>query len=187
MPSGPRNEVKMQGACSLGVVAVLLGLLLAAWHANEWLKFLIVAQPPYTIETMPEADCDDDELEEEGLSEAECQHLVYAVQDINISSPAWFKRFHIRLSAIGTALALLSVFAGIALVDLRPWAGTLSVFSFAALALLDLASFAAVINTGPLVRQMYLWVILLWFFFHLTMTLGAIVQRQSSSGTVTNG
>ncbi len=165
-------------ASRLGVIAILLGILLAAWHANEWMKLSIVGTPPYTIETMPEPDCEEDELEEEGLSRLECQQLAYVVHDISISSPAWFKNFHITVSAIGAALALLSVFVGVALVDYRRWAATAAVSLFAALAILDVASFIAVVNTGPLIRQAYLWSILLWFFIHLAMTVGAIVGRE---------
>ena len=162
-------------ASRLGVIAILLGVLLAAWHANEWMKLGIVGTPPYSLATMPEADCEQDELEEEGVSLEECRQLAYVVHDISISAPGWFKNFHIAVSVAGTALALLSVFAGIALVDYRHWAATAAVSVFGALAILDMVSFTAVVNTGPLIRQMYLWSILLWFFIHLAMTVGAIV------------
>ena len=165
-------------ASRLGVVAILLGILLAAWHANEWMKFAIVGTPPYSLATMPEPDCEADELEEEGLSLEECRQLAYVVHDISISAPGWFKTFHIAVSAAGTALALLSVFVGIALVDYRRWAATAAVSVFGALATLDVVSFTAVVNTGPLVRQMYLWSILLWFFVHLVMTVAAIAGRE---------
>lgn len=171
------NESATWGS-GLGVVAILLGILLTTWHANEWMKFLIVAEPPYSIATMPEPDCEEDELEEEGLSLTECHQLAYTVQSINISSPDWFKSFHVWLSAAGTLLALVSIFVGIALVDHRPWAAGGAVWAFGALAALDVVSFTAVVNTGPLIRQMYLWSILLWFFIHLSMSVGAIVLRQ---------
>ena len=167
------------GASALGVIAILLGILLAAWHANEWMKFVIVGSPPYTVATMPEPDCEEDELVEEGLSLTECHQLAYAVHDISISSPGWFKSFHIAVSAAGTLLSLLSVVVGIALVDYRRWATTAAVSIFGALAVLDVVSFTAVVNTGPLIRQMYLWSILIWFSIHLAMAIGAVVQRQS--------
>ena len=165
-------------AATLGVIAILLGVLLAPWHANEWLKFAIVADPPYTIATMPEPDCDEDELIDEGLSLVECHQLALVVHDISISSPDWFKSFHTGVSITGLVLALLSIVAGIALVDARPWAPTAAVAVFGALAALDIVSVTAVVNTGPLIRQMYLWVILLWFAVHLAMVVGAIVGRQ---------
>jgi hypothetical protein len=76
-------------------------------------------------------------------------------------------------------LALLSVVVGIALVDYRRWAAAAALWTFGALAALDVVSFIAVINTGPLIRQMYLWSILLWFFIHLAMVVGAGVGRQA--------
>jgi hypothetical protein len=166
-------------ASRVGVVAILLGILLAAWHANEWMKLAIVGTPPYGIATMPEPDCEEDELEEEGLSLEECRQLAYVVHDISISAPAWFKGFHIVVSAAGTALALLSVLVGVALVDYRRWAATAGVWVFGACALLDVVSFTAVVNTGPLLRQMYLWSILLWFFLHLALTMAALVGREN--------
>ena len=165
-------------ASRLGVVAILLGVLLTAWHANEWLKISIVGEPPYTIATMPEPDCDEDELIEEGLTYEECHQLAFAVQDISISSPDWFKSFHTAISVAGTCLALLSIIAGIALVDYRPWAPGVAVLAFGGFAILDAVSFTGVVNTGPLLRQMYLWTILLWFFIHLVMAIAAIVGRQ---------
>ncbi len=166
-------------ASGLGAIAILFGILVASWHGNEFMKFLIVAEPPYTVSTMPEPDCEEDELEEEGLSLTECHQLAFTVHNISISSPDWFKTFHITSSAVGTVLALLSIVVGIALADHRPWAAGAAVPAFGALAVLDLVSFTAVVNTGPLMRQMYLWTILLWFSIHLAMTVGAIVQRQS--------
>lgn len=166
-------------ASPLGVIAILFGILLAAWQANEWMKLAIVGTPPYTIATMPEPDCEDDELEEEDLSLEECRQLAFAVHDISISSPGWFKSFHMALSGAGTVLALISVFVGIALVDYRQWAAAVAIPVFGALAVLDLVSFTGVVNSGPLIRQMYLWSILLWFFIHLAMAVGAIVGRQN--------
>ena len=165
-------------ASRLGVVAILLGVLLASWHANEWLKIAVVGAPPYTVATMPEPDCEEDELIEEGLTLEECHQLAFAVHDISISSPAWFKSFHMTVSAAGTLLALLSILAGVALVDYRPWAPGAALWVFGAFAVLDAISFTGVVNTGPMLRQMYLWSILLWFFIHLAMAVAAIAGRQ---------
>ena len=164
-------------ASRLGVVAVLLGIRVASWHANEWMKIAIVGTPPYSIATMPEPDCEADELAEEGLSLEECRQLAFAVHDISISSPPWFESFHMAASMAGTVIALLSVFVGIALVDFRQWAATLAVPVFGALAVVDVVSFTGVVNSGPLIRQTYLWSILLWFFIHLAMTVAAVAGR----------
>lgn len=163
----------------LGVVAILLGILLTAWHANEWLKIAIVGAPPFTIATMPEPDCEEDELIEEGLSLDECRQLTFAVQDISISSPAWFMAFHTAVSIAGTVLSLLCIFVGVALVDYRQWAGSAAVLVFGAFAVLDVVSFTGVVNSGPLIRQMYLWSILVWFFIHLAMTIGGVAGREN--------
>lgn len=163
----------------MGIVAVLFGILLAAWQANEWMKLAIVGTPPYTVATMPEPDCEPDEIAEENLTLEECRQLAFAVHDISISSPGWFKAFHMTVSGAGTLLALSSVVVGIALVDYRAWAAPAAIQVFGALAVLDVVSFTGVVNSGPLIRQMYLWSILLWFFLHLAMAIGAIVGRQS--------
>lgn len=164
-------------ASRLGVVAVLLGVLVASWHANEWMKIAIVGSPPYSIATMPEPDCEADELAEEGLSLEECRQLAFVVHDISISSPPWFQAFHTMVSIAGTMIALLSVLVGIALVDARRWAPTSAAYVFGALAVVDLVSFTGVVNSGPLIRQMYLWSILVWFFIHLAMTVAAAAGR----------
>lgn len=166
-------------ASRLGVVAILLGILLTAWHANEWLKIAVVGAPPFTIATMPQPDCEEDELEEEGLTLEECRQLAFTVQDISISSPGWFMAFHMAVSVAGTLLALASVFVGIALIDARRWAASIAVFVFGALAVLDVVSFTGVVNSGPLIRQMYLWSILVWFFVHLAMLIGSVVGREN--------
>lgn len=165
-------------ASRLGVVAILLGVLLAAWHGNEWLKIAIVGTPPYTVATMPEPDCEEDELIEEGLTLEECRQLAFTVHDISISSPSWFESFHTTVSAAGTLLGLLSIFAGVALVDYRSWSPGAAVTVFGGFAALDAVSFIGVVNTGPIIRQMYLWSILLWFFIHLAMAVAAMVGRQ---------
>lgn len=166
-------------ASGLGVVVVLLGILLAAWHANEWMKFAIVGAPPFTVESMPEPGCERDELEEEGLTLAECHQLALSVHDISVSAPDGFQTFHMSVSAAGTVFALLSVFVGIALVDYRQWAPAAAMSVLGALAVLDLVAFAGVIEAGPLIRQRYLWSILLWFLIHLTMVVAALAGYQA--------
>lgn len=167
-----------QHGYALGTLAVLFGLLAASWHANEWMKISVVGDPPYTLESQPAPDCEEDELEEEGLSLAECNHMAVTVHSISLSAPHWFQGWHMGLSAIGTLLATVSVFVGVALVDYRRWATTAAVTVFAALLLVDTAAFIAVVNTGPLLRQAYLWTILVWFFVHLSFLVGALAGRE---------
>ena len=48
--------------------------------------------------------------------------------------------------------------------------------------LIDLLQFAAVVNAGPILRDLYLWNILLWCVIHLMMTTGALAGRHSEAG-----
>jgi len=172
----------------LGMTAVLLGVLLACWHANEWMKLSIVGEPPFSVANMPEPACEEDEMEEEGLTLQECRQLALNVHSISVSSPGWFPGFHMTVSFAGFIVALISIFAGIALVAYRRWAPPAASLSFSALAVIDLASFIGVVNTGPLIRQMYLWSILLWFFIHVVMTAAAFVghEFEKSNGAAGN-
>ncbi len=162
----------------LGVAAVVLGVLLASWHANEWMKLAIVGDPPFSVADMPEPACDEDEMEEEGLLLAECRQLALVVHSISISAPDWFPGFHMATSFIGFVLSLISIVVGMALVDYRRWAPSAAFLTFGALAVVDAVSFTGVVNTGPLIRQMYLWSILLWFFIHIIMTVAAFTGRE---------
>jgi hypothetical protein len=45
---------------------------------------------------MPAADCLAEELEEEGLSLAECEHMVATVKGIALSAPDWFPNGVVR-------------------------------------------------------------------------------------------
>lgn len=171
----------------LGVLAVLLGVLLASWHANEWMKLSIVGDPPFSVAEMPEPACDEDEMEEEGLTLQECRQLALSVHDISISAPDWFRSFHMTISFAGFVIALISIFVGIALVDYRGWAPSAALLTFTALAIVDVVSFTGVVNSGPLIRQMYLWNLLLWFFIHMVMTVAAYAGREIEQNGVSDG
>lgn len=166
----------------LGVIAVLLGVFLAAWQGNEWMRLAIVGDPPFTVDTMPEPACEEDELEEEGLSLNECRQMALSVHNISQSAPDWFRGYHMTVAFVGVVIALISIVIGIALVDYRRWAPAAAFLIFGTLALVDVVSFIGVVNTGPLVRQIYLWQILLWFFIHLVMTVAAFVGREKATG-----
>jgi hypothetical protein len=153
--------------------------LLTATHANEWMKQAVIAASTPANQQLPAADCPPDELEEEGLSLAECEHLVSRLQGIVLSRPDWFPPFQRNLSAIGTFIAALSIVVGIALVGARNWAPRAAVLTFATLMIIDAAGFIAVVNAGPLTRGDYLWTILLWFALHLMMTVAVVAGRHS--------
>jgi len=165
----------------LGIVAIVLGVFLCAFHANEWLKQTVLtgAMPEGAEFSAAAVECPPAELEEEGLSAAECVYMVEHVRGLFLSMPDWFPSAMQWLAGIGALLAFLSVILGGALVNNHPAAETAAVPLFAALALVDLLQFMAVVNAGPIIRDIYLWGVLLWFLLHLMMTKGAIAGRQS--------
>lgn len=156
-------------ASSLGIIAVVLGLLLAATHANEWMVQSVIQNSTPADQQLPPADCPEDELEEEGITVAECEYMVARVQAYVLTAPSWFPVTQSIISAIGTFAALLSVFVGIALVNFRDWAPRLALAVFAALVLIDAGGFLSALNAGPVIRSEYLWPTLLWFVLHVMM------------------
>ncbi len=165
----------------LGIVAILFGIFLTATHGNEWMKQAVIAQPANAEQQVADADCPEDELEEEGISLAECEQLVANIETMTVSRPDWFRGFQMGLAAVGTIIAFGSVIVGAALINYRRWAPSAAVLTFGALAAIDLVGFIAVINAGPLLRDLYLWNILLWFLIHMIMTVGAVAGRQSEA------
>lgn len=175
-PSDPPRSRASSGAwnSAVGAVAVVLALLLSASHANEWMKQAVIsAATPETLQ-LPAADCPEDELEEEGLSLAECEHLVARVQAYVLAAPSWFAPVQTVLSAAGTFAALLSLVVGAALISARPWAPRLAAAVFSLLLLIDAAGFIATVNAGPLIRSDYLWPTLMWFTLHLMLLMACV-------------
>src|SRR5690606_22555788 len=131
----------------LGVVAVVLGVLLAAASATEWTRQHVMSIAAPAHGELPAAECPEDELIEEGLSVAECEQLVSNIRSYLVSAPAWFPGLMTFLSAAGTILALASVVVGAALVHHRPWASAAAIPVFGGLAVIDAIGFLGVINT----------------------------------------
>jgi hypothetical protein len=168
----------------LGIVAIVLGVLLAAAQGTELTKqFVIVSSTP-ADGRLPAAECPEDELIEEGLTLAECEQLVSNVRGFIVSSPAWFPRFQSVLAATSVMLAFGSILVGAALVNGASWGAAAAVPVFAALTLVDAAGFVGAAQTGPILRDLYLWNFVLWFVIHLMMTLGAAAGRDVSGETV---
>jgi len=165
----------------LGIVAIVLGVLLAATHGTEWMKQRVLINATPADGHLPAAECPEDELIEEGLSVAECEQLVSNVRSQVVSAPPWFPGLQSMLAAVGTVLAILSIGVGAGLIERRGWAPGAAIGVFGALTLVDAASFVAAVNTGPILRDVYLWNVLLWFFVHLMMTLGAAAGRASTA------
>lgn len=168
-------------ASALGVVAIVLGVFLTGYHGNELMKQAVTVNAMPASGQLPAADCPPEELEEEGLTLAECEYLVAHVEGIALSTPDWFPSVQMWLALAGTIFAFVSIIVGGALVNYKASAVTAAMLVFAALTLVDVAQFAAVVNTGPLLRDIYLWNILLWFLIHIMMTVGAIAGRHSEA------
>jgi hypothetical protein len=166
-------------ASSLGVVAIVLGILLTAAQGNEWMKQLVIVNSTPASGEVPSAECPPDELIEEGLSLAECEQMVANVRNLALSAPDWFSSFQATLAAVGTIVAFVSIIVGAALVNYRSWAPTAALVVFGALAAIDVIGFVGVLNTGPILRETYLWDYLLWFALHLMMMVGVIAARDS--------
>ena len=169
-------------ASALGVIAIVLGVFLTAYHGNELMKQAVLVNAMPASGEMPAADCPEDELEEEGLSLAECEYMVDHVRGIFLSMPEWFPSVQMALAATGAVLAFLSIIIGGALVNYSRAASVAAVLVFGGLTLVDAAQFAVVVNTGPILRDVYLWSILLWLTIHLMMTVGVIAGRHSEAG-----
>lgn len=161
-------------ASCLGVVAVVLGILLTAMHANEWMKQGVLAQVTPASKILPAARCPADELEEEGLSAAECEYMVSRLEGLIQVTPQWFAETQTALASIGTLVGFVSIIMGAALVDFRKWAPHAAMITFGVLLAIDVIGFVAAVNTGPVTREIYLWNAVVWAAVHMMMIVGAV-------------
>jgi len=163
----------------LGVAAILLGVLFTAHEGNEWMRQLVIENmTPPSLE-LPAAECPEDELEEEGLSFAECEQLVEDVRSYVVSRPAWFSSAQAWLAGVGTLLAIASIGAGAALANYRAGAARVGVAVFVLLATVNAGHFVAAQQAGPILRAIHLPLALLWFSIHLAFALAFLVARRS--------
>ena len=179
----PHHAKGPAAATCLGIVAVLFGTLFTAAQGNELMVQAVIAPGTAAARNVP-ADCRKDEAEQEGVSVAECELMVANVKVMIASRPDWFRGAQMGLACLGTLVAFGSILIGVALVDYRQWAPGAAALTFAILVALDVAGFAAALYTGPLLRALYLWNMLLWFSIHLTMTIGAVVGRQAEQHAI---
>lgn len=173
----PGNDIEQNFAAAsklLAVLSILFGVLLFASNSNELLKQAVLSADAFAA-LQVDADCRADELEEEGLSLRECELMLVQVEIALESSPNWFRSIQIILSATGIAAAVASI--GLALrLDLASgnrFTLRMLVWVLGGLVVLDSFMFIAALQTGPLLRAQYVWPILLWFFIHLSLVLGA--------------
>ena len=168
----------------LGVAAILFGVLFVAYTGNEWMRQLVIEQNTPASFELPAAECPEDELEEEGISVAECEQLVADVTSYVISRPPWFAGVMVWLMGLGTLATLLTILSGAGLANYRvSWAG-IGAIAFTLLAVLDAGHFIAAQQAGPILRAVHLPVALLWFFIHLAFALAFhLAKRQEVAVT----
>jgi cytochrome b561 len=169
----------------LGVATVLLGVLFMALEGNEWMRQVVIEKMTPAGLEFPAAVCPEDELEEEGLSAAECEQLVSDIVSYVVSKPEWFSAVQIALAAIGTALAAIAIVAGAMLVNYGRVAATLGCIVLAGLAGVDAGHFAAAQLAGPILRGIHLPPALLWFFVHLGVALAFYQAQRQPAPTAT--
>lgn len=174
-------------ASCLGVVAIVLGMLLTATHASEWMKQDVFARFTPENKTLPTAECPVDELEEEELSLAECEYMVARLEGLIQTTPEWFAKTQSALASIGTLVAFASIIMGAALVNFRAWAPRAAAVTFGLLMAIDVLGFIAVLNTGPILREIYLWNAVLWATIHMLMLVGAVSGWQYEASRAVGG
>lgn len=168
----------------LGIIIIVMGVYLSASHGNQLLKYWVLDGVPSVEMAEYTYKCPEDELEEEGITLEMCMQKTVNVDTILLSIPDWFRDFQIPLMLIGTIVAFSSIFVGVALIEYRAIAPLAATFVIGALLLVDIAGFMAVVITGPLTRQLYLWDILLWCFIHAIL-LSAIIAGRHESRSIT--
>lgn len=186
----PGNHLEQNLAVAsriLAVLSILFGVLSFASNSNELLKQGVLTAESFTA-LQSEADCRADELEEEGLSFRECELMLVQVEIALESSPRWFRSVQQILSGIGIAAALASIALALSLGS-NPGNGftmRMMVWVLGGLVVLDSVMFIAASQTGPMLRAQYLWPLLLWFFIHLSLVLGARVISENINDKLMN-
>ena len=182
--SAPRPGAGPAGMSALGIAAVLLGVLFTAYEANEWMRQLVVeSATPASLE-LPAAECPADELEEEGLSLAECEQLVANIRSYIVSQPGWFAGTQAWLAALGVMLGAITIVSGALLANYGAWGAKLGAAAFAALVAVDIGHFVAAQQAGPILREIHLPVALLWFSIHLAFALACCASLRQERAAV---
>ena len=163
----------------IGVTSALFGVLLIANYATEILRQAVIL-PDFITESGIAADCRPDELVEENLSLKECELMVSNIQIMLASSPPWFRPITICWYIIGLVSAFSSLVFGIRFVNSPKSAQHPLYISLILLVGIDLLIFATTSATGPLLRSIYLWPTLLWFFIHLVLLVAVVSYKAES-------
>jgi hypothetical protein len=178
MSTALRDACPATWAASLGVVAIVFGMLMLAAQGNELMAQAVIGPNTAAARDIP-ADCRADEAAQEGVSLAECELMVANVRIMIASRPGWFRPVQEGLALLGMIAAFGSIVVGLALIGDRPRAADAAVWVFAALLVVDVAGFTAAFYTGPLLRALYLWNILVWLFIHMCLAAGAVAGRRA--------
>ena len=178
MSAAFRDACPATWAASLGVVAIVFGMLMLAAQGNELMAQAVIGPNTVAARNIP-ADCRADEAEQEGVSLAECELMVANVRIMIASRPGWFRPVQQGLTLAGMLAAFGSIVIGLALIGDRPRAADAAVLVFGALVAIDVAGFTAAFYTGPLLRALYLWNTLVWLFIHMCMVAGALAGRRA--------
>lgn len=165
----------------LGIAAVLLGVLFTAYEANEWMRQVVIERAMPADLVLPQADCPADELEEEGLSVAECEQLVEDVRSYVVSRPDWFAGIQAWFAGLGTLLAIASVICGAALANYRPAGARAGAIVFGALTAIGVGHFIAAQLAGPILRAIHLPPTLLWISVHLALAIAFSIAREQET------
>ena len=161
----------------VGAIAVVLGLWLAASHGVEASRHWVLPSAS-SGEWAGMWECPEDELIEENVSLRTCEQMAERVGAFVGARADWFRDFSIPAFVAGSILAIASMFVAMGLLDGRRWAARAFVATVGALALLDLALFAASANSHPIIRDEYLWNSLLWFVLHVGLITAVVAGLQ---------
>ncbi|MCG8324830.1 MAG: hypothetical protein MI673_04875 [Thiotrichales bacterium] len=157
----------------IGIMAIVFGILLAAVQGTE-LTRTYVLQPgsAATLDKPPR--CPEYDLEKDGLSVEYCHAMADGIKSRILTTPDWFRSLQGTVACITIIIALGSVLVGIALIDNRAWALNAAVIIFSGLIISDLVLFVAAYNAGPVVRDLYLWNLIVWIVIHLMLAAATI-------------
>ncbi len=171
----------------LGVMTIIFGVLLVAMQGTEILRQSTLKPDSAAVQDVPPR-CPEYDLEKDGLSVEYCHAMVAHLKGQILTTPKWFRSFEIKLSTVGLVFALLSIIAGIALIDNRAWATSACLAVFLGLTLVDGITFIAVYASGPLARSLYLWNDMLWLVIHMTMTAAILagIHEEQARGALPN-
>lgn len=163
----------------LGIMALIFGILLLGMQGTELLKHSVMLPDSAAARDAPPR-CPEYDLEKDGLSIEYCHAMAGYIKSMIVTTPSWYRDYQVSASIVSVLVALVSIFAAIALIDNRRWAVQLALITFSILVLIDVVSIIATYNSGPLLRSIYLWDHLLWFFIHMILASASITGMLSS-------